>query len=109
MTKTASPADALAELKQAEVARAEPWKERAQALADEIRAALEVVEAIRVRQHALIAEMEATPPETALGAQAVAEVKAVLLAGNPGALERLRERAAARRGVVVTPDGVSVA
>lgn len=72
---------AIEKLKQDEVARAEGWKARAEKIAAD-RAELE-------------AEMAANAPETAVGAQGVAEVRRAL-AGN--ALERVRARAAARAG-----------
>lgn len=75
---------AIEKLKQDEVARAEAWKARAEKIAAD-RAELE-------------AEMAANAPETAVGAQGVAEVQRAL-AGN--ALERVRARAAARHAGTV--------
>lgn len=78
MSKT----DPIATAEQAEVKRAEDWKARAEKLAAD-RAALE-------------AEFAAEVPRTAVGAQALAEVKAVLNGRAGSALERLRQRRAER-------------
>lgn len=78
MSKT----DPIATAEQAEVKRAEGWKARAEKLVAD-RAALE-------------AEFAAEAPRTAVGAQALAEVKAVLNGRAGSALARLRARRAER-------------
>lgn len=74
--------DPIAAAEQAEVARAEDWKARTEKLAAE-RAALE-------------AEFAAEAPRTAVGLQALAEVKRALAGQSGTALERIAARRAAR-------------
>ena len=75
-------ADPIAAAEQAEVARAEGWKARAeQNVAD---------------RKALEAEFAAEAPRTAVGLQALAEVKAVLGERAGSAIERIRARREAR-------------
>lgn len=85
MTKTPT----LDELKAAEVERAEAWKAKA--------------EQIAALSAELKADMEAHPPETAVGERALAEVKMALAGGRQRVLERIR----ARKGVVVTDQGAA--
>lgn len=74
--------DPIAAAEQAEVARAEGWKARAeQNVAD---------------RKALEAEFEAEAPRTAVGLQALAEVKTVLGERSGSAIERIRARREAR-------------
>ena len=75
--------DPLAAAEQAEVVRAEGWKARAEKLAAS-RAELE-------------AEFETDAPRTAVGAQALAEVKRALAGTTGSAMDRIRARADARR------------
>ena len=86
-TKTMTKADPIATAEQAEVARAEGWKARAEKnVAD---------------RKALESEFAADAPRTAVGAQALAEVKAVLADRSGSALDRIRAR---REGRAVTAD-----
>ena len=75
-------ADPIATAEQAEVKRAEDWKIRAEKLAADTAA--------------LQAEFEADAPRTAVGAQALAEVKAVLAGRTGSAMDRIRARQAER-------------
>ena len=75
-------ADTIESLEAAELKRAEGWKVRAEQIAGD-RAALD-------------AEMTANEPRTAVGAQAVAEVKRALIGATGTALDRVRSRVAER-------------
>ncbi len=79
-------ADTIESLEAAELARAEGWKVRAEQIAGD-RVALED-------------ELAANAPRTAVGAQAVAEVRRALLGQEGSALDRVRARVAERKAGV---------
>jgi len=76
-------ADPIAAAEQAELTRVEGWKARAEKLA--------------ATKAALEAEFVTDAPRTAVGAQALAEVKRVLAGQTGTAMDRIRARAEARK------------
>lgn len=83
-----SKSDPIETLEAAELKRSEDWKARAEKIAAD--------------RDALESEMTENPPRTAVGAQALAEVRQALIGQSGTAIERVAARVAARQAGVAS-------